>query len=1684
MASLDDFKVKRNISLDDFQVQGPLTLVSNEGSNVNLAAYTAALSNDPNSVEATYLRTVDQLNREGKSELVGEVVDSARRQTAPHEKQAFASLLADPDLPDEEKQKIADAYLEDRSSLYDIRNIVSTEALISDSEGETEESSEARVNFAAALNTVNEYNAVKQALLNKEREMGNKDFVNKLVDFVEIAMPFNEGLAAGDMLSRMRGGDQSAVLQGLAWMAGAKGNIREAFKAMPINKRREALQAMAEVARSSSSSIFFPGTNEFMRAELLQTALDEGHYGTGEALVDTLVSFLDLMGVGAALREGSRAVRSTKAIPETVEEVPFGASAPDDELRAAEDAVEAQVADRVLRSQEDASEARIRARQAEVEADPVRRAEDAAERRAESRAAVRGEGREALSELEAASESRIQARRTGGDAARMTDEELRSAEDMTEILANKARVESVRSGTQPASLSRTYQNTNPGKARALHQMVAADRTGVSAKAGYGSTRTEAVANDVLPEAASIDGSVRNKVSLPDPIKEGPSKANPRVMDEVNRNGAIYLTPEQKTSVANRVINDFNNAVGVVTRTEMTVPAAHEIGGRFKVGVTYGPRDSGWSSAEDGIERVKVGLRRYGVKDEDITLLRRSGDEYVPAKLEEVGEGGDYLVRVDYDYPIAAKDITKMEGWTDIDVRNNFLDGMPHVLSKLHLGSAQRHFIDPASMFDKHIAGGAGVAVLKSGRLEKVLSELATDFTEVYNKLSRPMQDMLEAEIKRANLEGRNATDTHLLAQGWDEEGVRALKLWREGWDTAYWVENSILIKDLRNKGFSLLEDPIGDTRLFVKELPRNQAGSHRRAYDPESGRMVNLEASDLTKLYEDGGSVARLRQKEFLVSPDEPVELVIVKNQPGGPFAREIRESDQVLNYREGYYTVTYDAPKFVERVTYDKIIRDAEGNIVKKGREVDRRAIATARDTASANRMIKRMGREADDNVEFIRRDSRERQQFGSEETWSLNSSQGRLAQRARGQRLEDANSPITDEMHNHILGPVDSLIRSVRSMSARAGMSDYMEAVKERSIAKFGHMFPKDDFGNPVFPGNSGPENIKAAEAFGDEAAAARSVVEYINSLERGYYNAIDDGFKFFFRRMADWAGKKELSVFERASNFAAEVAQPTRLGKSTAFTLYLALNPLRQLVVQGHQATQLLALSPKYAAGQLSGDMAAIIVRKAEGKYRGIEKWAESSSSDYIDEAYEGLERSGTLAIIDKSNLIRGTLQEVADATSMGGFRRSTGQRAIGLAAQGIAGARKAGFDAGESINKMSSWLTHFHMKKQEVGGRKLTETELDEVTALSENWTYNMNRSGEFAYNENHWGLIGHFMQVPHKAFTTMTLNRQISKTQKAKLAAFNLLMYGGPPGTLISSMYAPFLPEDGEVRQALLNGLESYAFNKLASLMYGEDILIDYSSLSSTDGTGLLEFVSTLATLSPGKVLAESPSGSLFFGYNPRVTNAFKKVAEVFHFKEPDDGGDPASVGEALTEAASMASGMSNAFKARLIWKTGKIHNSSGDVVASDVPNIYAMAKVLGLGSQEEALSRYVKTELYEGSEDWRNDLRERHRLFKRDIFREGITPEEQDYYIRAMNWINSEFTTPAAQDEMLKLFNQDVENGDDTIQRGILNYMDRQGFTDPRSVRDLINNAPLDDEAKQGLHKAMDDISKMGSIEE
>lgn len=1222
-----------------------------------------------------------------------------------------------------------------------------------------------------------------------------------------------------------------------------------------------------------------------------------------------------------------------------------------------------------------------------------------------------------------------------------------------DLASNVAR-DAARSGVQPSSVSQVYKDTNVSKARAAHEQAAMSGTDEAAQALYGTTKEEAIANDLMPEVGKADGSVRNKVGNPDL----------NIVEMADKAGHIHYTDLEKTQLRKDVENKLVQANGMTPRKEMfsVTPTASGT----KVRAVYGPLQGGVSNARDAMDMALWALRDSGATEDTVKLLRREGDEYVPTTLEELDalkvikevdpkaplpkEQPDYLVALDYEYEFNPMDVTK---WSEFDVNYNLfnrigsnsnLKGVATVASRL-----QRYALDPHSMFDTHLTLGANSAIDKAAGLEQALLEVGDKFGKGFLELDKGRQNVLEDIIKEANYKGKEPTYTELVAQGVTPKEQKVLQDWRNYWDSVYYLENRDAVTSLRNGGYKQFVDKDNDTLLFARPIQKGNLKSSE-VYNSATGQVETLSRGQIDELYSKQGAVAQLRNPINVDGVE--VGLVKVENTSKSNYLRDIGKDSQALSRRPGYYTVHYTDPKFIV-----KKVKDDKGNVLFT------RAVATASGNKTADLMVRRL-KDTDGGEYFVRDDMKGSAQ-SSGDRWDVAMNSGRSVQRARGQRLGDHESGSMDASQAPIMGPVDSMILSARSTSHRVSVRNLIETSKSRMMNQYADYLPKDEYGRAMWP-----DSIEKVMYRGENAqrnkdlADARATFEYIDYLENGYVNHIDATYKALLKGLADITGNIGSAKLDKAMQWMSDTRGPSAMGKNLAFNMYLATNPLRQLVVQGHQAVQLLAYNPKWALSNRAGGELLYLVGRQMGKSDFDSKFLDKlgMTAKEADEMYKQFKLSGLAASIDKQNLIRSGLHSLADET----VKRDV---------KPLSMLRKVGFDAGENFNMMTSWLAH-RDKAVRDGLDMGDATVADKVGALARNYTYNMNAAGDMPYNTDSLALVFQFFQVPHKALTQMTTNRVLTKGQKLRLGAFNATMYTLPPAAIYSLVESlgMELPENEIARDLVVQGVEGVFLNALLNQTLGEGST-DFSGLSPVDMYGTYEFIHSLFTTDAGKILASTPSGQLLFGGNPRLTNFAKSAARMFNLGDYEE--TPTEFGMVAQDFLKLSSGFSNAFKAQHALAT-KETLSRLDMSVTERES-YMM--LFGFGTQGEAAARWNSQKTYAKSKELKEDVRKWYSEYKRQLSRADITPQEGQYAVRMFNefWRSfDEETDYAARQELNKMIRRDVLDKDATFYNNVMRV---SGYSTNAEIKMMFETLPKGDAVtEQQLMQLYDKMIELG----
>jgi hypothetical protein len=351
------------------------------------------------------------------------------------------------------------------------------------------------------------------------------------------------------------------------------------------------------------------------------------------------------------------------------------------------------------------------------------------------------------------------------------------------------------------------------------------------------------------------------------------------------------------------------------------------------------------------------------------------------------------------------------------------------------------------------------------------------------------------------------------------------------------------------------------------------------------------------------------------------------------------------------------------------------------------------------------------------------------------------------------------------------------------------------------------------------------------------------------------------------------------------------------------------------------------------------------------------------------------------------------------------------------------RKVGFDLGEQTNLLTAFLT-FHqraLRNLDDPTMSFSNEVVDKALGAARNFTYNMNRAGDMPYNQNSFNTIMQFFQVPHKAMLTMTLNRGLTAAEKTRLVGLNLMLYG-VPATAIANWLDWAIGDMPEVKQIMQDGLEGYAFNKLAEELSGEETRVDWKGLAPLDMYGSLDLITSLWTDGWSALLTESPSAQLFFGNNPRITNAVRDTAAIFS-DVLTGSKEPVELMGVIESWASISSGYSNLARAKMALEYGKLYNSSSTYLMDpQVSTPEAIAVLFGFNTYDSAVEFALGEQVYNSRTQLEADVKEMYNGVKRELAREDVNIHDSQFALSVINrlWLTFDEETAVEARKMLR----------------------------------------------------------------
>jgi hypothetical protein len=520
-----------------------------------------------------------------------------------------------------------------------------------------------------------------------------------------------------------------------------------------------------------------------------------------------------------------------------------------------------------------------------------------------------------------------------------------------------------------------------------------------------------------------------------------------------------------------------------------------------------------------------------------------------------------------------------------------------------------------------------------------------------------------------------------------------------------------------------------------------------------------------------------------------------------------------------------------------------------------------------------------------------------------------------------------------------------------------------------------------------------------------------------------------------------------------------------------MYLALNPLRQIIVQGHQSIQLAAIHPKYFTTGLGSDFAKLTAMRMGASADtaaklDLIKGANSRTPQQVKTIHQEYMDSGIPSAIDKQSLVAGNLTEATEYAQYTKARSIAGKVGKGASAV-LRGARKIGFDVGEDTNMMTAWLTMRNAKAEKLGRFELSAKELDEVSAEARNFTFNMNAAGDMPYNQSFLSIPMQFLQVPHKAATQLLANNALTAQQKVQVAAYSMFMYA-PAGATLSLWLGDdfFEGVPDPVRNIIEDGAESAALNGLFSSLSGEDVDTDWSSLAPYDA-GLLGFTTALFNTELAAFYSDSPSGQLFAA-NGRVNQLAKSVGSLINpYDKHETSQDLLNTVQAFLK---LSSGYSNAAKAEYAIRTGQALSSRGDVIDSDVTRLEGMFIAAGFPTKDSSW-KYKTTML---KADRMKTIKEDAKVFydniRTHLVNQGVNNKSSDFARRAV--AEGSMYQGEDRDVFLEEFQNLVKRDAQASDFGVLRYIQQDvGIMSYEEQLQAIENMPNIADARKQILK-------------
>lgn len=683
---------------------------------------------------------------------------------------------------------------------------------------------------------------------------------------------------------------------------------------------------------------------------------------------------------------------------------------------------------------------------------------------------------------------------------------------------------------------------------------------------------------------------------------------------------------------------------------------------------------------------------------------------------------------------------------------------------------------------------------------KLVAGLTADVASLSPSESKMLAKVLkdgEAVVTTTG-KGKTFTPKELTDMGMSQAGQRAYYAYRGATDIMYEVVNSQTRTRMFREGVKDIHSPKGRVGF-------GQARNHSQAvgdinprattlsvWDATDGKFIQLDRRAIDDLYKNGDSLARLEQPMLGKGANEATHVIVSE----GKGVRALELPRQVVTKVEGYYPhmwngnyVVYGTTKSGNRYALGLASNERDAKAV-----VDRMKSVNARRAAAGKE-----SRFAEVNYDFDRSLSQDLARRGSVQEGLYSNMGGPVYGHRNGGSLRNYSKAAGDIM----VDPVEALMRGMEIVGTKVTKGELATHMRQKA-----YQYAKREgiLRDPRVIPTSADDLVKTA----GKQLEYNKAKTYLDSIDNmlNVRDSVDEAVSSFFLQASGITSRMGLGgLSSRLANRAAKGGDPMSALMGFLHRTTIASSPLGQGALQASQSLMMLGVSPVnyLKAVAQTGTIATMIGLRSNALHGGkaLAVSAKELSRDAatlakiagMDEAelvkvVDTIMESGIVSSVGYHTQMRNAIRSAAEERMLANAKglnsnpvaRGFGRFAREADAQTFGRLSRLGFEAGEQVNQIATFLTLYNRDKAKGIANLASKDYVQKLVGSVSELTGSMIPETGFAYQRGWFKAAMQFVSFQHKMMLLMLPQalggaKTITAGEKAGMIAAQFLLFG-------------------------------------------------------------------------------------------------------------------------------------------------------------------------------------------------------------------------------------------------------------------------------------------------------------------